>query len=467
MRITRRGWMAGALAAYVFGARKLLAETAGERAIDAAQLGGDVAYAVMGADGVVAGQNLDMLMPPASVTKAVTALFALERLGPEHRFTTRVMAVGVREGTVLRGDLILVGGGDPSLDTDRLGDLAAALAATGLREVTGRYYFYEGALPYRAQIAAGQPDYVGYNPAINGLLLNYNRVNFAWSARKGGGWDTQMNAEGTRFIPKVAGAEVTIVQREAPLFAYEGEAPVERWSVSADSLGKGRSRWLPLRHPGAMAAEVFGILCAAQGVTLGAGVQMAALPQDATVLVQDTSAPLTEILRGMLKFSTNITAEVVGIAASGAGAQSAQVMTDWAQHHFGVTAVFVDHSGLGEANQCSARDMVRMLSGAAGRPNGVMLMGLMRESGTFDADGREIKDSPLRVHSKSGTLNFVSALAGYIGADGTVFAIFAADVARRAAVPMEEREDPPGGSAWNKRARKMQRQLISGWAARL
>jgi D-alanyl-D-alanine carboxypeptidase/D-alanyl-D-alanine-endopeptidase (penicillin-binding protein 4) len=111
--------------------------------------------------------------------------------------------------------------------------------------------------------------------------------------------------------------------------------------------------------------------------------------------------------------------------------------------------------------------MVRILAGAAGRPNGAALMGLMRESGSFDGEGREVKGSARRVHAKSGTLNFVSGLAGYIGAPGAIFAIFAADVARRAAVPMEEREDPPGGGAWNKRARKMQRQLISVWAARL
>jgi D-alanyl-D-alanine carboxypeptidase/D-alanyl-D-alanine-endopeptidase (penicillin-binding protein 4) len=51
-------------------------------------------------------------LPPASVAKALTSLYALDTLGADHRFQTRVMATGSVIGGVLKGDLILVGGGD-------------------------------------------------------------------------------------------------------------------------------------------------------------------------------------------------------------------------------------------------------------------------------------------------------------------------------------------------------------------
>ena len=84
-----------------------------------------------------------------------------------------------------------------------------------------------------------------------------------------------------------------------------------------------------------------------------------------------------------------------------------------------------------------------------------------------DATGKNIKDSPVRVRAKSGTLNFVSGLAGYIQppkGPELVFAIFAADTARRDKLVESEREQPPGGEAWTKRARRLQGQLIARWA---
>jgi D-alanyl-D-alanine carboxypeptidase/D-alanyl-D-alanine-endopeptidase (penicillin-binding protein 4) len=42
--------------------------------------------------------------------------------------------------------------------------------------------------------------------------------------------------------------------------------------------------------------------------------------------------------------------------------------------------------------------------------------------------------------------------------------VFAADSARRDAVPLSEREQPAGGTAWARRARSLQSRLIEGWA---
>jgi D-alanyl-D-alanine carboxypeptidase/D-alanyl-D-alanine-endopeptidase (penicillin-binding protein 4) len=91
----------------------------------------------------------------------------------------------------------------------------------------------------------------------------------------------------------------------------------------------------------------------------------------------------------------------------------------------------------------------------------------LRNVGLRDAKGKEIKGHPVRVMAKSGTLNFVSGLAGHIlppSGKELVFAIFSADVARREALPEAQRESPPGGREWTRRARNLQAQLISRWA---
>lgn len=458
---TRRAVLAG-IGALIAGPVWAKGDPAAE-IVAAAKLGGEVAFVVADGAGVLDKVQADLPLPPASVTKIVTTLYALEKLGADHRFVTRVLALGQIRGDTLVGDLILAGGGDPTLDTDRLGDMAAALAKSGLRGITGRYYFYENALPYHREIAPDQPDHVGYNPAFSGLMLNYNRVNFVW-ARANDGWVTQMNAEGTRFVPKVRAATVRIARRDLPLFTYEADQPQEIWSVAESALGKEGSRWLPLRRPAPYAAEVFQTLCAAQGIRLPDAQSRADLPQNATVLTQDRSPILRDVLQKMLRYSTNITAEAIGLAASGAAhqAQSAQRMTDWARATLGIDSVFGDHSGLGPITRCTAGDMVKILSGALNDRKGRILIDLLRETDLPQPD------QGARILAKSGTMNFVSGLAGYarLGQKTLIFAIFAADAPRRAAVPIADREDPKGGSNWTKRARKMQRLLLAHWVER-
>ena len=50
------------------------------------------------------------------------------------------------------------------------------------------------------------------------------------------------------------------------------------------------------------------------------------------------------------------------------------------------------------------------------------------------------------------------------GGRDLVFAIFSADVLRREAVPLADREDPPGETAWVRRAHVLQARLIRRWA---
>lgn len=73
----------------------------------------------------------------ASTVKLVTAAVALRRLGPGHRWTTRLVADGPVGDGVLRGDLWVVGGGDPGVTRRTLAGWSHALRAAGIRRVTG------------------------------------------------------------------------------------------------------------------------------------------------------------------------------------------------------------------------------------------------------------------------------------------------------------------------------------------
>ncbi|MGL5012298.1 MAG: D-alanyl-D-alanine carboxypeptidase/D-alanyl-D-alanine endopeptidase, partial [Paracoccaceae bacterium] len=409
-----------------------------------------------------------VVVPPASVTKMITSLYALEHLGPGHRFETRVIATGPVQGGIVQGDLILAGGGDPTLDTDRMAVMAAALAQAGVRGVTGAFGIFAGALPQIARVDARQPDFVSYNPAVGGLNLNFNRVHFSWR-RQDGDYALAMDARSEKVIPPVDVVTMRVAERETPLFVYEAGVQRDNWSVARGALGREGSRWLPVRLPGLYAGEVFRWLANAQGISLPGPVMVSAVPEGA-VLARDQSEALIRMLTDMLLFSTNLTAEVVGLAASGQATlgNSAAAMTLWAQDALGIKSGFVDHSGLRITSRTTAADMVRVLVAAKGLNAGSLLPGLLRDVGMRDAEGEVIEGDPVQVRAKSGTLNFVSGLAGFImppGGRKLAFAIYAADVPRRAALGPNEMEDPEGGEAWTKRARTLQGRLISRWAA--
>lgn len=429
-----------------------------EALIAAAGLGGQVSFAVLdGRNGaVLAGRQPQLAQPPASVAKAITALYATQKLGNGFRFATRLIATGPVQGGIVQGDLVLIGAGDPTLTTDQLGDMAAALRAKGVRGLRGRFLVHAGALPRIAEIDHGQPEHVGYNPSISGMNLNFNRVHFEWK-RGPNGWQTGMDARGDRFVPAVRLARARIVDRASPLFTYERSEGQERWTVAAASLGRGGSRWLPVRQPDRYAGEVFQTLCAAQGIKLPDPALTTAQP-GGTTLAQIASPALPEMLRDMLRHSTNLTAEALGLLASGAGSLSASggAMSDWLRSTHGVESRFLDHSGLGGQSRISAAAMAGALMRAP------QISGLMRPFAT-----RERARGPgPQVLAKTGTLNFVSGLAGFVpGPRPLVFAIFCADPPRRDALRGSERESPAGGPQWTRRARTLQGQLIEAWVA--
>ncbi len=447
-------------------------EPASEALVRASGLSGTVGFAVIDLrSGKVLEERASAAsLPPASVTKAVTAIYALETLGAGHRFTTRVLATGGVSGGIVAGDLILAGGGDPTLDTDTLARLAGRLKAAGITEVRGRFLVWGGAIPFAKQIDPNQPDHVGYNPALSGLNLNFNRVHFEWR-RASGKWRTTMDARSASHRPDVTIARMQIVQRSSPIYTYEDRGGRDNWTVASGALGKGGARWLPVRKPALYAGEVFQTFARAQGIVLKAPVEIKSLPTGQS-LAQVDSAPLDVIARDMLKFSTNLTAELLGLMASAKRlgrpqplSASAKEMTRWARSRLkmGSGAKFVDHSGLGDTSRVTASDMAAAL--AAVRGSGP-LRSLMKNIPMRDAKGNVLKGSPVKVDAKTGTLNFVSSLAGYAtSADGRElsFAIFAADTRRRAEIPRAQRERPQGARSYNRAAKRLQQKLLQRW----
>lgn len=424
-----------------------------------AGLDGDITWAVLDLDSgaVLDARQPERAMVPASTLKAVTALFALDRLGRDFRFVTRVLDDG--------SSLVLVGEGDPVLDSDALAALAREVARAGLTPPEAFLVWPRWPAHEIARIDPMQADHLPYNPTISGLNLNFNRVHMAWT---GGATPTiRLEARGDKVSPRAYTVAMRAVSRAAPLFAFDGSGPREEWTVSGAALQQPGSRWLPVRRPAILAGDVFQTLARAEGLPLPAPGLGQASP-GAREIARHASPPLHVMIAGMLDHSTNLTAEILGLRASGQDGlpQSGAVMADWVRGQ-GVPGgfEFADHSGLSAQSRVGASMMARLLAGP-GQAAG--LDALMPRIDRIDADGRRMPWADgLQVRGKSGTLNFVSNLVGTIKGTGgrrLGFAILSRDPARHLA--SIGHEIPAGVITWTRRARHLQSQLIMHWAGR-
>jgi D-alanyl-D-alanine carboxypeptidase/D-alanyl-D-alanine-endopeptidase (penicillin-binding protein 4) len=424
--------------------------------------------------GLVEGHDPDGAFVPASVCKVPTALFALDALGPAYRFATRLLATGNVVRGVLHGDLCLVGGGDPTLDTDALAALAARAAEAGVRRVAGRFAVHGGFLPLVPAIDPGQPVHVAYNPSVAGLNLNFNRVFLEWKP-VGGERELVLEARALRHSPAVSGIRIETAARQAPVFTWERQGAEEVWTVSEPALGTRGGRWLPVRDPVSYAGSVFRDVAGLQGLTLPAPV--AAASPAGTEIARAESGPLETLLHDMLRHSTNLTAEVVGLTAArtkGAAprtlAESGAAMADWVTGWAAlrVRPDFRNHSGLSPESRISPRDTALILA-AAERRAPQRLAALLRDVALAPETGEPPLPQPALVAAKTGTLNFVRGLAGYLmGPNGRMlaFAIYAGDLAARDRAGAQDLERPTGSRTWLGRARTQERALLRHWLRR-
>jgi serine-type D-Ala-D-Ala carboxypeptidase/endopeptidase (penicillin-binding protein 4) len=125
-------------------------------------------------------------LQPASALKPLTAIVALDTLGPAFRGRTELRTAAVVEAGILQGDLVLSGQGDVDMDTAALGRMLATLYDQGVREIRGdviidRSYFQPARTDLEAPPFDETPEFQ-YNVIPDALLLNTNLVDLQFTS---------------------------------------------------------------------------------------------------------------------------------------------------------------------------------------------------------------------------------------------------------------------------------------------
>ena len=325
----------------------------------------------------------DDLQTPASTEKLLTSAAALEQLPTDTTFQTRAVSVGTVSSGVLHGDLYLVGGGDPNLvtsyyatvrhipasqPTTSLDSLARALKKAGIRKVDGR---------------------------VIGDESRYDAVRVVPS------WPQ-------RFVDQnQAGPLSALSVDEGYLLERDDDGTMER--ARSDD-------------PPTDAARAFTAVLGSEHVAVTGTPSKGTAPRQVQVLASISSIPLPDLLGDMLRRSDNQTAEMIakelGVASGSGGSTSAGArdVARWAaEHKVAPSGGFVvDGSGLDPGNKVTCNELVGVLdaSGGVGGPIGSRLS-VAGESGTLRS--RFAGSHAVGVlHAKTGSLNGVRALAGFV-----------------------------------------------------
>jgi D-alanyl-D-alanine carboxypeptidase/D-alanyl-D-alanine-endopeptidase (penicillin-binding protein 4) len=118
-------------------------------------------------------RNADLPLIPASAEKLAVAYAALRELGPRFRFRTEVQGTGRIIGHEWRGDLYIVGDGDPTLAMRDVGRLARDLVAAGIRRVSGGVVADESHFDARRGAPGWKPSFLGIeSPPLSALVVS-------------------------------------------------------------------------------------------------------------------------------------------------------------------------------------------------------------------------------------------------------------------------------------------------------
>ncbi len=388
-------------------------------------------FAVHGRE--VASHRADEPLNPASVTKVFTAAVALATLGADATIETRVVASG--EGPT-RPVLAVVGGGDPLMVADDLRDLARCVRDAGVREasrlVVDTGPFSHDALPP----AFDRKDTdAPYRAGVGGLQVAFNRVIVTVIPGKPGSLpEVRLDPASAYFqvrneaVTRAAGAGKK--GRSPPLRVFvepvPGGAPVLRVTGTMTSRGPVVvAKRVP--NPATHAGFVFRAALEQMGVRVAAGPEVGRAPEGARVLCRHRSPPIREMLVPMLKESQNQVAEsllrLCGAERAGGRAvgfgEGAQVLRDFLTREVGLDpaqARFTNGSGLYDANAVTARAVVRLLETMRKDDRFQPAIAALPVAGVDGTLKNRLNKTALRgrVRAKTGTLDGVVSLAGYV-----------------------------------------------------
>ncbi len=379
--------------------------------------------------------NADVPRNPASTIKLLTTFLALEDLGPAYAWVTEAYLSGElnSQDGLLRGDLYLKGYGDPYLVTERVWLVLRGLRQRGLRRIGGNlvidnsYFDVADANPGAFD---GQSHRI-YNVAPSAFLVNFQAINFQFRPNPLTG--------GVHIIADPRPANLTIRNElklvPGPCRGYQAGIAVAvpenqvggtvsfsgRFGRDCESYRLSRAVMPAPQH----AYGVIRQLWEEGGGELTGGLRLGPVPEGLEVFASFDSPSVAEIIRYVNKWSNNVMtrqvfltlgAERFGPPATTQKAREA-VTASLKERGLDFRDFSVDNgAGLSRKTRISARDLGRVLSAAHHSPFKAEFESSLPIAGLDGTLRKRFRNQAVtgKMHIKTGRLNGVFAMAGYV-----------------------------------------------------
>lgn len=391
---------------------------------------------------VLYSQNADRLFSPASVQKVFTAVAALNFLGSNYHFVTKVLAQGDIKNHELQGNLIIKFSGDPELTTHDLAELINTLKQHRIQKITGHVYLDNSdyaPIPYPPGRMWDDLSY-GYAAPVNAIIIDRNAfvLNLIPGAK---------NHALPRLHPLLPDGVVNLVNQMKTILHPSELCPVTiysdiynhyRLNGCIHRASGQQTRILAIRDPDLYAKVLIAQLLKSNGVEYNTPVQIRSVTSQSTkILAQHESPPLHTLIRKMLKNSDNITTDSL-LEKMGQlyyrkqgtwqnGLKALKTILEPTDIDF-TQNLINDGAGLSRYNLVTPRQLIQLLRYAYQEPrirtplwNALPIGG---KDGTLIGRMRQAAKGE-RIHAKTGTMTGVSALAGYLKSQNHGTLVFA------------------------------------------
>ena len=380
---------------------------------------------------VVAANAPHQSLITASTMKTVTSASALELLGPDFTFVTEVKAIGKIDDNHLKGDLVVVGHGDPTLGSRHFAKMpnfvdsvVSAVKSLGIERIDGNIIFDESAYPFEtfSDLWMAEDLAYDYGPGVHAINFADNLVRLSFD-RSG---DV---ARDFVFTPAVRNLEVVChatIGDKQDMHRLLNIGPNPNILLYG-SIKRSDKRYISdFVNP--LPAQ---LLCDSIDAALhNADIRVRHkhhhhADADTVLVMQYRSPQLKKIVESLLDRSDNMFTEAVlrvlavhnGKEASAANGL-AVIDSLWCTKGLDTKPLFQrDGSGLARNGRASAHFFTQMLRqvNADSTAIGVAMPSLMTHLGVSGNIGQRIKKSPLKgkIASKSGSMSDVQCYVGY------------------------------------------------------
>lgn len=382
-------------------------------------------------DAPILNHNGDKSMNPASTMKLVTTNAALDTLGPTFRWETEVYRDGNIVNGVLNGDLIIKGYGDPSFGAKEFWRLLMRLQQTGIRQIKGNLVIDKSYFSSQAsnRDTFDEETWRAYNAMPSAFLVNGRNTSFKFTANKNNVVIQQeFELPEIEIINKMKRAQGNCGAWRNSM-GYNVKTLLNKVSVTFNGTfaAECEEKYLELSlfDDEQYAFFTFKKLWAQLGGKFNGNLKIREVSAAAEKMLTQQSDPLSHVIRDINKWSNNLMARqlllTLGAETTNEPANEtngAMAIKNWLNSK-GLRfdeLVIENGSGLSRIERISATHLGQMLVKTYHSnimPEFIASLPILSKDGTVMTRLKDSQSSG-RAHLKTGSLDGVSAIAGYI-----------------------------------------------------